>query len=78
MEKLHVGNRRRFLQVDELEENTAALRSWNREFEVPDVIAFADYTHNKRSVAESLFASQQQSHVGPCLALPLPEWAQTP
>jgi hypothetical protein len=77
MEKLHVGNRRRFFHLDELEKNTAALRSWNREFEIPDVIAFADFTLSKRLVAESLFASQQR-FMGPRPALPVPEWAQTP
>jgi hypothetical protein len=72
MEKFHVGNRRRFFPVDELEENTAALRSWNREFEIPDVIAFADFTHSKRSVAESLFASQHRFTWARALHFPYP------
>ena len=59
MERLLLGNRRLFT-VAELEENLAALRPWNlHEFEVPDVIAFGDFIHSKRPVAESLLASQR-------------------
>ena len=55
-----MGISRRLLQVDELEENLAALGPWNlREFEIPDVIGFADFVHSRGPVAESLFASQR-------------------
>ena len=53
------GSTRRLSQVEELEQNLAALRPWNSEFEIPDVVAFADFVHCHRVVAESRFASQK-------------------
>ncbi len=73
MEKLLDVSRRRRLQLAELEENLAALPPWNlREFEIPDVIAFKDFVHSRRSVAESLFAAQRTLTWGRALRFPYP------
>src|SRR5439155_24481152 len=73
MDKLLDVSRRRRLQLAELEENLAALHPWNlREFEIPDVIAFKDFVHSRRSVAESLFAAQSALIWGRALHFPYP------
>lgn len=73
MEVLLIGNRRRLFKVAELEGNLAALRPWNlREFEIPDVIAFDDFVHSRRSIAESLCGSQRALTWDRALRFPYP------
>lgn len=52
------GDRRRSFRPAELEQNLAALSTWNSEFEVPDVIAFLDFVRDRRALAETMGASQ--------------------
>ncbi len=72
MEAFSLGNSRRLFQVRELEENLAALRPWNLQFEIPDVVGFADFVHSRRSVATSLFASQAHDTWDRALHFPYP------
>ncbi len=72
MQKRFAHGNRRLLHLSELEANLAALVQWNWDFEIPDVISFADFDHSRQPVAESLFASQDVAGWGPGLRFPYP------
>jgi len=66
------GDSWRRFRLAELEQNLAALLPWNSEFEVPDVIGFADFLHDRRNIAQSMFDAQRGHAWDRALRFPYP------
>ena len=67
--------RRSFDRV-ELEQNLAALKSWNSNFEVPDVIHFSDFVYDRRVLAQSMLLGQRAPEWGHASHFPYPNGAK--
>jgi hypothetical protein len=59
----------------ELRKNTAGVAEWSRQFEVPDIIHFADYAENSATVADDLQKGRLvvEGTPGPLLPFPYPK-----